>query len=172
MIFFGLNKKANPNDIYFHRPELPHIDTSILFNITEENGKLRVQNENVNCLFSNLTRDTFDKFYNEFNRYLNLDFEQLNIDNRTYGLTLDEGERLFETIVTSWIYYYTINNLTVRVRRSDFTHPYMVDYVLEIIDKKYGEDTNESLALGAKILRQDLKKYIKTVKSRRWYYDR
>lgn len=172
MNIFGLNKSDNPEDIYFFRPTLPQIDTSKLFTMTGEHGKLRVQNKNVNCLFSNLTRDIFDKIYNNFNRHLNLDFESLNINNKVYSLTADEQENLFETIVTSWIYYYTINNLTVKIMRSDFTHPYMADYVLTIVDKKYGTDTNESLVLGAKILRQDLDVYIKTVKRRREYYDR
>ncbi len=172
MNIFGLNKNDNPEDIYFFRPTIPQIDTSKLFTMTGEYGKLRVQNKNVNCLFSNLTRDSFDKIYNDFNRHLNLDFRPLNIDNKVYSLTKDEQEKLFETIVTSWIYYYTINNFTVKVKRSDFTHPYMVDYVLPIVDKKYGTDTNESLALGAKILRQDLDDYAKTVKGRREYYNR
>lgn len=172
MNIFGLNENDNPEDIYFFRPTLPQIDTSKLFIMTGENGKLRVQNKNVNCLFSNLTRESFDKIFNDFNRRLNLDFNPLNLDNKLFSLTADEQGKLFETIVTSWIYYYTINNLTVKVKRSDFTHPYMVDYVLIIVYKKYGTDTNESLALGAKILRQDLNDYTKTVKARREYYDR
>ncbi|UZR96296.1 hypothetical protein [Chondrinema litorale] len=90
----------------------------------------------------------------------------------TYTLSPNEQEKLFQKIVTSWIYFYTINNLTVEVKESDFTHPYMVDYVLTIVDKKFGDDTTESLALGAKILRQDLNDYTKTVESRRIYYDK
>jgi hypothetical protein len=172
MNIFGLNKNDNPEDIYFFRPTLPQIDTSKLFTMTSEYGKLRVQNKNVNCLFSNLTRDSFDKIYNDFNKHLNLDFKPLYLDNKEYSLTTDEQEKLFETIVTSWIYYYTINNLTIKVKRSDFTHPYMVDYVLTVVDNKYGTDTNVSLALGAKILRQALNDYTKTVKGRREYYDR
>jgi hypothetical protein len=172
MNIFGLRKNNNPEDIYFFRQTLPQIDTSTLFTITEENGKLRVQNRHVNCLFNYLTRDLFDNIYNDFNRHLNLDFEPLRLNNKTFSLTGDEQEKLFQTIVTSWIYYYTINNLTIKVKRSDFIHPYMVDYVLRVVDNKYGPDTNESLALGAKILRQDLNDYRKTVKARRKYYEK
>ena len=56
---------------------VPYIETLKLFTITNESGKLRVQNKNVNCLFSNLTRNSFDENYNEFNRHLNVDFEPL-----------------------------------------------------------------------------------------------
>lgn len=160
------------NNIYLFRPFLPQIDTSKLFTITDEKGKLRVQNKNINCLFSNLTRESFDKIYNNFNRRLNLDFEPLHLHGKNYTLTPDEQEKLFQRIVKSWMYYYTINNLTVEVKESDFKHPYMVDYVLAIVDKKYGIDTNQSLALGAKILRQDLRDYTKTLEGRRWYYDK
>jgi hypothetical protein len=172
MSIFKLSKNDNPDDIYFFRSNLPQIDTSKLFTITSEYGKLRVQNRNVNCLFSNLTNESFDKLYNDFNQHLSLDFEPLNLNNKVLSLTADEQEKLFQTIVTSWIYYYTINNFTVKVKRSDFTHPYMVDYVLNVVDKKFGADTNESLALGAKILRQDLNDYTKTVNGRRAYYNR
>lgn len=168
----GTNKREPSEDIYFFRPSLDPIDTSRLFSITSESGKLRVQNKNVNCLFSRLTRESFDQLYNDFYRHLNLDFEPLPINSKIYALTLEEQEKLFETIVASWIYYYSINNLTVEVKRSDFSHPHMVDHVLSIVDKKYGKDTNESLALGAKILRQNLEEYTQTVKGRRVYYDR
>ncbi|MBT32231.1 MAG: hypothetical protein CMO01_21425 [Thalassobius sp.] len=163
---------TSKENIYFFRPFLPQIDTSKLFAIIDEKGKLRVQNKNINCLFSNLDCERFDKIYNDFNRHLNLDFEPLHLNGKTYTLTPNEQEQLFQKIVTSWIYFYTINNLNVEVKESDFTHPYMVDYVLTIVDKKFGDDTTESLALGAKILRQDLKDYTKTVESRRMYYNK
>jgi len=172
MDIFGLDKRDNPTDIYFYRPGLLTVDTSMKFKITIEGEKLRVKNKNVNCLFSNLTPDYFDELYNSFNRHLNLDFDPVTIDQKEFFLSKDEEEIVTEKIITNWIYYYTVNNLRVKVKRSDFTHPYMVDYVLSILDKKYGVDTNESLTLGAKILRQRLTEYTNTVKGRRQYYDR
>lgn len=159
-------------DIYFYRSGLPIVDTRKKFEITIEGNKLRVKNRNVNCLFSNLTSACFDELYNNFNRYLNPDFEPLTIGNKEFALSHDEKEKLTETVITHWIYYYSINNLKVKVSRGDFTHPYMVDIVLSILDKKYGIDTNESLMLGAKILRQSLADYSRTVKGRRLYYER
>ena len=169
---FETNRKDNPEDIYFFSPNLPYIDTSILFKMEYEDTKLRVQNNHVNCLYHNLTIEEFDKIYNDYNRYLNLDFEPILISDKVYALTLDEQQKLFETIVTNWIYYHTVNNLPVEVKRSDFKHPCMADYVLTLLDKKYGIDTKESLALGAKILRQDPKDYTQMVKGRRIYYNR
>jgi hypothetical protein len=166
------HKKGNPDDIYYYRPGLPLIDTSKHFEITVESGKLRVKNKNINCLFSHLTAGSFEEIYNDFNRHLNLDYEPLELGGKVYSLTEKEKQKLFDTIVTNWIYYYTINNLKVEVKRSDFTHPYMVDYVLNILDKKFGKDTGASLALGAKLLRQDPEYYIRTVQGRRMYYER
>lgn len=163
---------AHSNDIYYYRPDLPEVDTAKVFEITHVNGKLAVKNNNIACLFSNLTPDQFDKLYNDFNRHLNLDFAPVTLNNKTYQLTDAEQKKLTEKIITSWIYFYTINNLAVEVKRSDFTHPYMVDYVLSVLDKKCGTDTREALALGAKILRQRLADYTNAVKGRRRYYDR
>jgi hypothetical protein len=172
MNIFGLNKKDNPTDIYFYRPSLSAVDTRRKFEITIEDDKLRVKNRNVNCLFSNLTSNYFDELYNDFNRHLNLDFEPVTMDEKELLLGNDEIEKLTDAIITNWIYYYTINNLKVKVTRNDFTHPYMVDWALSILDKKYGVDTKESLTLGAKLLRQSLTDYTRTVRGRRQYYDR
>ena len=166
------NISDNPDHIYFYRSDIPYLDTSIVFDISEENGNLRVKNKYVNCLFRNLTRYSFDVIYNEYIKYLNLDFRPMTIGNKVYNLTEEEKEKLICLTITSWIYFYTVNNLTVAVRRADFLHPYMVDYVLSILDKKFGIDTEISLALGAKILRQNSNEYTGTVKGRRWYYDR
>lgn len=151
---------------------VPYIETLKLFTITNESGKLRVQNKNVNCLFSNLTRNSFDENYNEFNRHLNVDFEPLHIKNKILTLTVKEQDEFIEKVITSWIYYYTINNLPVKVNKLDLIHPYVVDHLLPIVDKKYGKDSIESLALGAKILRQELHNYTRIVKGRRVHYNK
>jgi hypothetical protein len=166
------NSNPNPTDIYFYRPDLSYLDTAKLFEISAEEGKLRVKNKNVNCLFSHLTADSFDKVYNEYHKYLNLDFDTLIIDDKKYGLTENLKNKLVETMITNWIYYYTIHNLPIQIVRADFTHPDMVDCVMAILDKKYGKDTQASLLLGAKILRQNIDEYSTTVKGRRRYYDR
>ena len=172
MNIFGLNNKDNPSDIYFYQPSKIKVDTSITFEATIEGAKLRVKNKNVNCLFSNLTTETFDIIYNEFVQHLNLDFSPVAINGNLYQLTSDEQVYLQETIITRWIYFYTINNMKIKVKRSDFTHPYMVDYVLSLLDKKFGIDTDVSLTIGASILRQNFKEYCRTVEGRRWYYNR
>ncbi|WP_206780447.1 hypothetical protein [Hymenobacter amundsenii] len=162
----------NPNDIYFYQPSKATVDTSQIFEVTYEGDTLRVKNENVNCLFSNLTIDAFQIIYNDFIQHLNLNFLPIIIDKNLYELTTDEQKYLVQTIITSWIYYYTINDMRIKVKRSDFAHPYMVNYLLRVLDKKFGIDTNVSLTIGASILRQDFKKYCKTVEGRRWYYNR
>jgi hypothetical protein len=172
MNIFGLTNKDDPNDIYFFQSSKAHVDTSQTFEFTYEGDKLRVENANVNCLFSNLTIESFEAIYNDFVHHLNLALSPIVLGGTSYQLTTEEQVYLQQKIITGWMYFYTINNTKVRVRRSDFTHPYMVDYVLELLDKKFGVDTPVSLAIGSHILRQENKKYCKTVEGRRRYYDR
>lgn len=159
-------------DIYFFRPHLPKVSIAQLFEIDYEQEKLRVRNTNVNCLYSHLTKETFDEVYNRFLQYLNLDFGPFQVEGKVYQLNKQSQNRLVESIITGWIYCYTLNNLEVDVKRSDFGHPYMVDHVLHLLDKKFGIDTSASLVLGAKILRLDLDNYKGAVKGRRRYYNK
>lgn len=169
MNIFGFNDGTNPNDIYFYRSTLPKVDSSKLFSIAMEGVDLRVKNDNVNCLFGNLTQEAFDKCYNDFRQYLNLDFSPLTIDGKTYQLTDAEQDCLEQKIITSLMFYYTVNNWKIKIKRSDFTHPNMANYTTQLLDNKYGIDTNLSMSIGAKVLRQDLEKYRKTVKFKREY---
>lgn len=164
-----------PSDIYFFRPDLPTIDTAILFNITQENEGLRVQNQHVNFLFAHLTSKDFDEIYNRFNQHLNLNFEPLMVKSKVIELTASEKDSLFQNIVLSWIYYYTVNRLPVLVQRSDFLHPQTTDKVIWALDKKFklkNKDTQLSLLFGAHILRRNVDDYAGEVKGRRRYYDR
>lgn len=169
---FYSKDSGHPDDIYHYRPGKPWVKTAELFFIQPEGKHLRVENKNVNCLFNNLTRELFDVHYNHFIQFLNIDFSPIAVQERNYELLVSEQEFLIQKIITSWIYYYTINNLEVKVQRDDFTHPYMTDYILSLLDKKYGIDTLASLALGAHLLRMNLYDYCNTVKGRRTYYNR
>ncbi len=165
-------QKDNPTDIFYLNPEQERANTKSIFEVTKENGRLRVKNSNVNCLFSKLTPESFDEHYNKYVQHLNLDFEPTKIEGEIYQLTEAEQEQLRQNIITYWMYYYSVNNLKIKVRRSDFQHPYMVDQTIQILDVKYGTDTTVSMTLGAKILRQPLSKHTRTVEQRRQYYDR
>jgi hypothetical protein len=160
----------NPDDIFYYQSTKSHIDTTEIFSISMENNKLRIKNNNINCLYNNLTEDVFDKIYNEYNKYLNLNLEPLKINDRIYCLDDNEIEELVEKIITSLIYYYVINNLEIEIKRDDFIHPSTAEKVLYMINNKYGEDTLEGLKLGAKILRKSLSEYEKTVKFYGNYY--
>jgi len=165
-----MNNNLEYECAFSHDSSKDNINTQSIFEISFEGEKLRVKNENINCLYSNLDPQNFDSVYNEIFKCLNLDFSAIEIGNKSYQLSNNEQQYLVQKIITSWIYYYSINGLKIKVTRSDFEHPCMIDYVLYIIDEKYGTDTDESLILGAKILRH--KNYLSAVKSRRRYYDR
>lgn len=162
--------KNTSNNIYYYQPHLPSVETSKIFNISKEGYDLRVKNQHVNCLFRNLTVEIFDREYNNCYKHLNLDFAPLVIQDRVYNLSITEQDKLIQNTITSWIYFYAVNNLPIKVTQTDFYGPWLMDHLLSILDKKYGEDTTISLSLGAKILRQDLDEYTQRVKGRRLYY--
>lgn len=162
-----LAKNNDPTNIFFHRPRRKSVDTQTLFHITVEGDHLRVQNQHVNVLYRHLTSAAFDKSYNKFLRYLNLDFEPLVVCKTAYGLTELEQAQLVAQIITHWIYFYTINNLPIQVTRADFVHPQTLDYVMRMLDKKFGRNSRIAFALGAKILRRDLADYRANIIARR-----
>jgi hypothetical protein len=172
MSTIGQDGRVDSNEIYFYQPAKPWVDTSTIFKIRNEGPRLRVKNENVNCLFSNLTIESFDKIYNDFVQHLNLNFLPVKVDETVYELTEGEQNYLQQGIITHWIYFYTINNMKVEVSHDDFFHPSMIDYVLRVADKKFGIDTKASLIIGASLLRRDFEQYCESVSSRRRYYDR
>ena len=105
------------------------MDTEALFTIAWEKGKLRVRNENINCLYANLDPQSFDEAYNRYLRYLNPDFEPVVIEGIAYALDENERERFIQQFITNWIYFYTINDLEVQVQRSDFEHPWTLTHM-------------------------------------------
>ena len=158
-------------DIYFYAPKA-RIDTAKVFTITKEGDHLRVKNKNVSCLLKNLTEESFHDIYNEYFSHLNLNFSPVKIDSKIYRLTKDKQEALEQEIIMRRIYFYTVNNLEIEVRREDFTSPGVADCVIALLDKKYGKDTKISLTIGAHLLRRDYEDYCQTVKGRRRHYDR
>jgi hypothetical protein len=123
-----------------------------------------------------MDEETFDFVYNEFNKHLNLDFSSLNINNIEYSLCENEKEYLIQTIITHWIYYYTVNNLEIEIKCSDFNHPQTLDILHSMLMKKYciekyGEETSELIEFGSKILRKSVDEYTKTIKFYKNYYE-
>ncbi len=167
-----MKNKYDVNSIFFYDSSKEKIKTESIFKMSFEGKKFRVKNNHINCLFSNLDFQEFDNIYNDFFKHLNLDFSPLEIENKKIQLSEKEQGYLIQKIITSWIYYYSINGLKIKVKKSDFEHPNMVDHVLSILDKKHKNSTSKSLKLGAKILRQKEEDYLSTVNGRRKYYER
>jgi hypothetical protein len=79
---------------------------------------------------------------------------------------------LDHVVITSSIYFYTVNKIKIVLKSGKicFTNP--IDYVISLLDRKYGIDTETSLIIGASILRVSFEIYSETVKSRRQYYNK
>lgn len=162
----------DPNDIFFYRP-LPAVDVCTLFEVKKEGDRLRVKSAYANCLFSNLSADAFGATYNDYRRYLNIDFSPVEVNGASYALSPEEQEELTQQIITTHIYVYTINNMPVIVKRDDFLHPQTTDKVIWLMDRKFKQqDCGPALRLGARLLRRDYDDYCRSVKGRRMYYDR
>ncbi|SOD11451.1 hypothetical protein [Pedobacter xixiisoli] len=164
----------NNNDIYFER-KLDPVPIQTLFKITGEVDGIRVQNDNVNCYFKGINEQELEEAYNKYLSALNLNFNPLSFNNTDYELADKEQQELTQKIITSHIYFYTVNDLPITVKRSDFIDSFTIDQVVWLLDKKLqlkNKDTNLSLAFGAHLLRQDLTIYGDMIKGRRRYYDR
>lgn len=143
-------KKKSPNSIYYFRKDVPDIDCKEKFTFIKEQGKLRVENGQVNILFSKLDEVSFCLKFNEFLKYLNLD-KELQDNKISYS-------HIEEKIITHWMYYYTINNKSIKIRKADFTHPQTVN-ILEQYLKELKMNREDLINTGCKILRMSYKKF-------------
>jgi len=148
--------------------ELPH-DT---FTISSEQDAIRVRSPYVNCLFRNLTEEDFTIVYTKCLDLLRLDFSPVQVNGNTYEWPEKDREALRQRIITDSIYFYTVNGLPLDIQPSDLSHSKAVDVVLSLLDKKYGKDSEVSLALGAGVLRMEPDDHRDTVAGRRRYYER
>ena len=160
------------NDIYFYRANIPHVDTSKIFKISIEKEKfLRILDNKINIAIK-IKLQKFDKIYNDFLKYLNLNFRQMKIKNKIYKLDKDEQDFLVKSIILHWIQYYTLNNLKIRIERKIFIHSDNILICSRILNRKYGEDTIEAMKLGAKIFRLKLSEYEMEIKYLNFYNSR
>ncbi|PJJ59026.1 hypothetical protein [Hymenobacter chitinivorans] len=155
------------------QPNKPEIDTATLFRIKREAGGLRVQNDNVNCLYAEaLTPEVFQQAYNFLNKYLFFDFSPVILDGKPYALSRADQARLEQQVITHSIYFYVVNGNATRMklRPGGITVLSPVDEVIWLLDGAFGADTPVSLALGAQILRQTVPQFHSTVEWKRLYY--
>ena len=155
MDIFGIFRtKNNPNDIYFEQLDRPELNCFESFDISNESKLLRVKNDHINALFRISTAEKFNEEYNRFRKYINLGKPiSQNIDN-------NEIEIIEQKIIIHWIYYYTVNNSKVKVRRSDFTHPQTIG-VINWHLKKLGFKKEDIIKTGSEILRMKEKTYLR-----------
>ena len=162
----------NQDNAICFQPGRGTVDTQKLFDITKEDESLRVQNENVNLLYYKLTEKLFDETYNFLNKYLDFNFTPITIDGEKYSLSAAEQQYLEQDAITSSIYFYAVNRIKIVLKPDKITLRIPFDTLLELLDKKYGADSQVSLAIGAHILRRPLDDYTTSVKQRRQYYNK
>ncbi|HLK98159.1 MAG TPA: hypothetical protein VK364_10350, partial [Hymenobacter sp.] len=133
---------------------------------------LRVKNQHINCLYAELNQEQFHEAYNHFNKYLHFDFSPVCLGSKEYVLSQEDQDYLEQSTVANSIYFYAVNRIKLVVRPGEVSLASPTDYVIALLDKKYGVDTEVSLLLGARIVRTSFESYYSAVKSRRRYYDR
>jgi len=161
----------NSSDIYFYRKNLPNLDIFKIFELKQKDKYLKIENKNISCVLKNINIEIFEKTYNEFYRSLNLDFKPRKIKNKIFSLNEEEIEALMEEIIIHWMFYYTVNNLKIKIIRDDFIHSQTKWIVYNFLQKKYGKETNEILKFGSKIMRLDLKEYKLSIESTKCYME-
>ena len=102
---------------------------------------------------------------------MNLDFKPKIICKKKFSLNEDEKELLVEEIIIHWMFYYNVNDLKIKVLRTDFIHPQTIWIVNSLLNKKYREKNIEILKFGAKIMRLKFKEYQTSVKSMETYIE-
>ena len=166
-------KKENPPlpDLCRQAP----LPAEVPFVITQEADGIRVKNGNVEAFFLNLTESAFYRAYKELCTCLPFNFTPVAVAHKTLRLTPQEETRLVQGAAISLLYPYTANNLPLSFALISLHTTTVVDTVISLLDKKgklRGADTEESLTLGAHLLRLPLEAYRQSVTGRRRYYDR
>ena len=155
-------KPDNPTDIFFYQPTKPNVNCSEIFNISISDCSIRVMNKNINCLYEDLTIESFNNQYNDFSKYLNL----LNV--KSDSIDLEEINILEQKIITHWIYFYNSNNYSFKIKKEDFHHPSTTKIVIAYLDKKELK-AEAKISLGAKIIRMTEAEYLVVIKQSEWY---
>ena len=151
-------------DIYCYQSKAI-VDTSSLFTFTQEEDGFRAANQHINVLYRNLNQHDFDKHYNEFLSYLNLDYQVVSSHKK---ITEEDLQIIEQKLITNWIRFYQLYLMPVVVKREDFVHPDTVNTVQNhLIKRKLSRE--EAIDTGAQILRMDRKEYHKTVEYWEWY---
>jgi hypothetical protein len=154
------------------QPRKPTVDIEKEFRISQEGECLRVENENVNLLYNNLTDRQFAEAYNFLNKYLDFDFSPVEVNGKEYVLTEGEQQYVAQETLTSSIYFYAVNKIKIVLKENEIDIKIPFDALLELLTKKHGFDTPVSLAMGAHILRCPFAEYTDSVKHRRQYYNK
>jgi len=163
---------AIPESLFWFQADKAELDTDVLFHITTEDEGMRVQNQHVNCLYAGLSKKQFHEAYNYFNKYLDFDFSPVFIGNKGYVLSREDQDYLEQITIANSIYFYAVNRMQLVLKPGEVSLTSPTDYVISLLDKKYGVDTEVSLRLGARVLRTPFESHCGNVKSRRRYYDK
>lgn len=153
------------DDIY-HYQDKPKIDTRQLFKFTVEERSIRVSNKAVDCLYvGQLTESEFDHHYNEIHRFFNPRLEALAGSK----LSLEDFEIIEQDLITSWIRFYVLYGMPVKVRRDDFIHNSTVDTVQAHLLKK-GLTREEAIDIGSSLMRMSRREYVEIMDYLDWYH--
>ena len=166
-------KKENPPPLNLCR-QAP-LPAEAPFVITQETDGIRVKNGNVEAFFLNLTESAFYRAYKELWIRLPFNFTPVAVAHKTLCLTPQEETCLVQKAAIRLLYPFTANSLPLNFALISLHTTTVVDTVISLLDKKgklRGADTEESLILGAHLLRLPLEAYCQGVTGRRRYYDR
>lgn len=142
------------------------------FQIVQEGKKLRVKTQDAEYLLNNLSPTDFDQYYNQYYQQLSLDFAPLLFQGKKIQLSPKEQQRLTDHFILSCLYFYSLHEFPLSPRKEDYESATMLDEIIAITEEKYGKNSPQSIALGAKILRKEPQQYLQAVEGRKRHYDK
>ena len=166
MFLLNLFRKNSPEDIYWENPERKNANVVNQFTINKVKEGLKVKNDEVNYLFSKLTKDQFINAYKDFHHKLNLNFDSFKYKSNQFELSDKEKNKLEQEIILWLIRYYELNSSQIKVKRHDFHWIQTLNKVRWLMIDKFDMNQEDlQLEFGAHIIRMKPKKYKRMIKS-------
>jgi len=128
---------------------MPHFETDDGLTVTEEGSNARARAGGRSYLFADSDAAsvlaTYTSFVDQARETFSPRWRAVN------GANIDAAEfsDLTQRATLHWMYYYIANRLPVEITEADWKHPQTLRIVQEIVKRRFGNESEEAIALCA-----------------------